>query len=118
MHLKTKFGDGYAIVAVSNNAASAQPLGEALGHEFTGATLVQSIDGDNGENLASYALTRTATEAEVLRAVETIESERLAFGVRDYSINSATLGEVFTSITSLKEDVVEEGDDHKQSQQQ
>lgn len=111
MRLKSKFGAGYRLLAILKPEASVEELSNGLNGACRGTVLASVSTGDRGEILAEFSLPRTALESEVLRAVKIIEGKKEEFQVTDYSLNSATLGEVFKSITSLSEDVHEEEDE-------
>lgn len=110
LHLKTKFGAGYGILAVMHSAEEAHRLLGAITTKCAGAELTSSTLQDNGELLASFSLPRNALESDVLQVVEMLENQKAEFGIRELSINSTSLGEVFKSITSLSEDVHHDGD--------
>lgn len=110
LHLKSKFGAGYNVVVVLHERAGVQSLYAALAEACEGATIESTNVGGNGESVVKFSLPRKASEAQMLRVLEILEGRRDAYGIRDYSINSASLGEVFKSITSLSEDVVEAAD--------
>lgn len=114
MHLKSKFGAGYRLLAVLRRAEDASRLAAALNAVCPGTALTSITPGENTEQLADYSLPRLARESEILQAVNILEVQREEFQVMDYSLNSANLGDVFKSITSLSEDVQEdEGGDKK-----
>lgn len=113
MRLKSKFGAGYNLLAVLRPGANVSELNNALNIACQGATTEKVSTGDKNEILAGFSLPRNALESEVLRAVSVLEDRKDEFQIIDYSLNSATLGEVFKSITSLSEDVQEEEDDGK-----
>lgn len=108
MHLKSKFGAGYTLLAKLKHENTAANLAAALSVACPGATLSSLKPGENGEFLASYSLPRHGLEAEVIQAVKVLEEQRGEFGISDYSLNSADLADVFKSITSLSEDTHEE----------
>lgn len=111
MRLKSKFGAGYNLLVVLRPDASIEGLSNALNVACQGTALANVGTGERGEILAEFSLPRYALESEVLRAVKIIEDQKDEFQVTDYSLNSATLGEVFKAITSLSEDVQEEEDE-------
>lgn len=113
MHLKTKFGAGYRLLAVLRREETAGDLTEALNAVCPGTILSSLKVGENQEYLADYSLPRLARESEILQAVKVLEERGQEFDIADYSLNSADLGDVFKSITSLSEDVQEEEGEKK-----
>ncbi|CDF40558.1 ABC transporter-like protein [Chondrus crispus] len=108
MHLKSKFGAGYTLLAKLKHENTAASLAAALSVVCPGAALSSLKPGENEEFLASYSLPRHGLEAEIIQAVRVLEERGEEFGVSDYSLNSADLADVFKSITSLSEDTHEE----------
>lgn len=108
MHLKSKFGAGYRLLAVLRRAEDAGRLAAALNAVCPGTVITAVTPGENTEQLADYSLPRLAHESELLQAVSILEEQREEFQVIDYSLNSANLGDVFKSITSLSEDAHED----------
>lgn len=110
LHLKSKFGAGYNVVVVLREKEYISSLHTALVEACEGATIESSNIGGNGESVVKFSLPRRASESQMLRVLEVLEGRRDTYGILDYSINSASLGEVFKSITSLSEDVMEAAD--------
>ncbi|PXF43607.1 ABC transporter A family member 2 [Gracilariopsis chorda] len=108
LHLKTKFGVGYRLSVILHESSRVEFLTNALSRTCPGSLLISSENGDKGETIAKYGLPRHATESEVLQSVQLLEDQKEELHISDYSINSSTLGEVFTSITSLSEDAHED----------
>eukprot|EP00177_Eucheuma_denticulatum_P008362 GFKZ01015212.1.p1 GENE.GFKZ01015212.1~~GFKZ01015212.1.p1 ORF type:complete len:867 (+),score=102.01 GFKZ01015212.1:295-2895(+) len=110
IHLKNKFGAGYRVLAVLEPSGDVEVLKGALDGVCEGASVSNVSSGENGEILAEYLLPRSAHESQVLAAVQILQNEGERYKVTNYSLNSATLGEVFKSITSLSEDAVQTED--------
>lgn len=113
MRLKTKFGAGLSLVAVVHgDDSTVQRLFEGLKNQCSEVAYIGTTQGEReGDLVASFAFPRGTPDSLVVAAIQFVETEQNAYGVRDYSINSTTLGEVFKSITSLSEDVAEKGDE-------
>lgn len=118
LHLKSKFGAGYNVIVVLIENASVERLNAALTAVCDGASVDSVSAGGNGESVIKFSLPRTASESQVLRVLEILEGQRDTYGISDYSINSASLGEVFKSITSLSEDVMEKADQEEANREE
>lgn len=115
MHLKSKFGAGHSVVVVLENEYKVESVTQALKEICDGVTLkdggVTRGERGDGEVVATFLLPRGTSELEIFKTVEILENDGAKYGVRDYSIDSTSLGEVFKSITSLSEDKKEKGDE-------
>ncbi|KAI0566803.1 ABC transporter-like protein [Gracilaria domingensis] len=108
LHLKTKFGVGYRLTVVLRASTEVERLSRTLVEVCPESVLLTSDVKDSGGVIAKFGLPRHATEVQVLNSVHILEDQAEEFQITDYSINSTTLGEVFTSITSLSEDAHED----------
>ena len=113
MHLKTKFGAGFKITVILNDEENTLLLASALKEACPGTELASTVASDREEIIAHYELPRRAKDSQILAAVQVLESRKDDFKISDYSLNSTSLGEVFSSITSLSEDVHEDEDEKK-----
>ncbi|CAN8067881.1 unnamed protein product [Agarophyton chilense] len=108
LHLKTKFGAGHQLTVVLQSSSEVERLSQCLTEVCPESTLTSSDVKENGGVIAKFGLPRHATERQIVDSVHVLEDRAEEFQIVDYSINSTTLGEVFTSITALSQDVHED----------
>jgi len=91
-HLKSKFGDGYTLIAKVVSHAShvdAAPLCQHIEHHFPGSALKDVHHG-----LVHYHIPRSPAVS-FAALFSTMEEVRGQFSVEDYSISQTTLEQVF-----------------------
>ncbi len=71
--------------------------------------MIEAAPAQNGNDsvLAQYSLPRRSSDKNVLNVMRMLEERKEELGVLEFSLDSATLDQVFKSITALSEDVVE-----------
>jgi len=95
-HLKSKFGDGYTLIAkvIDDNIA---PLREHVEQNFPGSALKDSHHG-----LVQYHIPRSPSVS-LSALFSTMEEVRGRLSVEDYSISQTTLEQVFISFASSQQ---------------
>jgi ATP-binding cassette subfamily A (ABC1) protein 3 len=91
-HLKSKFGDGYTVIAkVSDQQSSDLPpqLGRFIESTFPGSVLKDVHDG-----LVHYHVPKSASVG-LATLFAAIEDVRERFSIEDYSVSQTTLEQVF-----------------------
>jgi len=100
LRLKSKFGAGYKLVALSRNPDATT---EAVRQVTPGAEIVDTAKAPSGDCINEYAIPRSETS--LLRSlVQTVEQRMSEIGVLSFSISESSLEEVFLRVTGLHVD--------------
>lgn len=118
LRLKSKFGAGHQALVKLKNADDGIRVEEALSAVCPGIVMKpdhSAVGRPTEDVFAEYVMPRHTGDAEVKLVVKVLEEKKEELGILQYSFNSATLDQVFKSITALSEDVNENEDDNERS---